>query len=160
MAFSLYSTEATPTTTPETLSPAAATLITLDQDPLFGSYDPEAGTMGRGSQSQTLGGVVVQDFGVCLQDQRIKITDDNALSQATVDSLRSASAIAGGEYFFTDGYEVWKVAFLRPGGFRAWRNMLYAANGVTIYSYEMNLIILEELKLSDFGLSLSVVVGT
>ena len=160
MAFTVYSIECGPTATPEELSPAPATLVTLDQDPLFGSYDPEAGTMGRGSQNQTLGGVVVQDFGVCLQDQRIKITEDNALSQATVDSLRSVSAIAGGEYFFTDGYEVWKVAFLRPGGFRAWRNMLYAANGVTIYSYELNFIILEELKLADFGMSLQAVVGT
>lgn len=157
--FSIYSTEAIPTTTPETLSPAPLTLVTLDQDPLFGSYEPEAGQMGRGSQSQTLGGVVVQDFGVCLQDQRIKIAEDNALGWATVDILRSISAIAGGEYFFTDGYDVWKVAFLRPGGFRAWRNMLYAANGVTVFSYEINFIILEELKLSDFGLSLAAVEG-
>lgn len=144
MAFSIYSTEVAATTTPETLSPAPTVLITLDQDPLFGSYDPEAGTMGRGSQNQTLGGVVVQDFGVCLQDQRIKITEDNALSQATVDALRTVSATVGGEYFFTDGYEVWKVAFLRPGGFRAWRNMLYAANGITVYSYEINFVVLEE----------------
>lgn len=158
--FSIFSTEATPTTTPETLVPAPATLITFDQAPLFGTYEPEAGTMGRGAQIQTLGGVVVQDFGVCLQDQRIKIAEDNALSQATVDALRSASATAGGEYFFTDGYEVWKVAFLRPGGFRAWRNMLYAANGVTVYSYEISLIILEELKIADFGLSLQAVAGT
>lgn len=160
MAFALYSTEATPTTTPETLSPAPLTLVVWDQDPLFGTYDPEAGQMGRGSQNQTLEGVVVQDFGVCLQDQRIKIAEDNALSQTTVDALRSISAIAGGEYFFTDGYEVRKVSFLRPGGFRAWRNMLFAANGETTYSYEIAFIILEELKLSDFGLSLSVVVGT
>ena len=158
--FSIYSTEATPTTTPETLSPAPLILISLDQDPLFGSYDPEAGQMGRGSVSQTLGGVVVQDFGVCLQDQRIKIAEDNAIGQATVDNLRSISAIAGGEYFFTDGYDVWKVRFLRPGGFRAWRNMLYAANGTIIYSYEINFIILEELKLSDFGLSLAVVAAS
>lgn len=145
MAFALYSTEAVPTTTPASLSPTPAIFVTLDQDPLFGTYEPEAGQMGRGSQNQTLGGVVVQDFGVCLQDQRIKIAEDNALSQATVDALRSASATAGGEYFFTDGYEVWKVAFLRPGGFRAWRNMLYAANGVTIYSYEINFVVLEEM---------------
>ena len=143
MAFSLYSTEVAPTTTPEALSPAPLTLITLDQDPLFGTYEPEAGQMGRGSQNPTLGGVVIQDFGVILQDQRIKIAEDNALSQTTVDALRSASAIAGGEYFFTDGYDVWKVAFLRPGGFRAWRNMLFAAKGVTIYSYEINLMVLE-----------------
>lgn len=160
MAFSIYSTEAPPTTTPETLSPAPVTLITLDQASLFGSYDPEAGAMGRGSQSQTLGGVVIQDFGACLQDRRITISEDNALSQATVDGLRTISATVDGEYFFTDGFDVWKVAFLRPGGFRAWRNMLYAANGVTVYSYEMNFIVLEELKLSDCGLSLSVVKGT
>lgn len=141
--FSFYSTEVAPTTTPETLSPAPLTLITLDQDPLFDTYEPEAGQMGRGSQNPTLGGVVIQDFGVILQDQRIKIAEDNALSQTTVDALRSASAIAGGEYFFTDGYDVWKVAFLRPGGFRAWRNMLFAAKGVTIYSYEINLMVLE-----------------
>jgi len=145
MAFSIYSTEVAATTTPETLSPAPTVLITLDQDPLFGSYDPEAGTMGRGSQNQTLGGVVVQDFGVCLQDQRIKITEDNALSQATVDALRTVSATIDGEYYFTDGYDIWRVAFLRPGGFRAWRNMLYAANGVTIYSYEINFVVLEEM---------------
>lgn len=141
--FSFYSTEVAPTTTPETLSPAPLTLITLDQDPLFGTYEPEAGQMGRGSQNPTLGGVVIQDFGVILQDQRIKVAEDNALSQATVEALRSASAIAGGEYFFTDGYDVWKVAFLRPGGFRAWRNMLFAAKGVTIYSYEINLLVIE-----------------
>lgn len=157
MAFALYSTEAVPTTTPASLSPTPAIFVALDQNPLFGVYEPEAGQMGRGSQTQTLGGVVVQDFGVYLQDQRIKIADDNALSQATVDALRSVSAIPGGTYFFTDGYEVWRVAFMRPGGFRAWRNMLFAANGITIYSYEMNLIILEELRMADFGLSLQVV---
>lgn len=145
MSFSIYSTEYGPSTTPELLAPPPATLVTLDQDPLFGVYDPEAGTMGRGSQNQTLGGVVVQDFGVCLQDQRIKITEDNALSQATVDALRTVSATIDGEYYFTDGYDIWRVAFLRPGGFRAWRNMLYAANGVTIYSYEINFVVLEEM---------------
>lgn len=145
MAFSVYSTEYGATATPETLAPAPAILITLDQDPLFGTYEPEAGQMGRGSQNQTLGGVVVQDFGVCLQDQRIKITEDNALSQATVDALRTVSATIDGEYYFTDGYDIWRVAFLRPGGFRAWRNMLYAANGVTIYSYEINFVVLEEM---------------
>lgn len=144
MAFSIYSTEATPTTTPETLSPAPTVLITLDQDPLFGSYEPEAGTMGRGSQNQTLGGVVIQDFGIVLQDQRIKIAENNALSQATVDALRTVSATIDGEYYFTDGYDIWKVAFLRPGGFSARRNMLYAANGITTYSYEINFVVLEE----------------
>lgn len=160
MPFTVYSTEYGPATTPETLSPAPLTLITLDQDPLFGTYEPEAGQMGRGSQHPTLGGVVIQDFGVIWQDQRIHIAEDNALSQATVDALRSASAIVGGEYFFTDGYDVWKVAFMRPGGFRAWRNMLFAAKGVTIYSYELNFIVLEESRLSDLGLSLAAVAGT
>ena len=49
-----------------------------------------------------------------------------------------------GEYYFTDGHNVWTVRFLRPDGFRYWRNLLFAAHGTDIFSYEINLIIVSK----------------
>jgi len=142
--FAIYSTDISPTTDPGSASPPPSLLIQLDQDPIFGEYDQMAGNIGRGSVHPTLGGVIVQDFGVVNGDNRIRISERDALSQSTINSLKSAHETVNGEYYFTDGYNVWKVRFARPNGFRYWRNMLWQAHGQTVYSYEINFIVLSE----------------
>jgi len=94
---------------------------------------------------QTFGGVVVQDFGAVNGDGRIRISDRDAISDATVLALRELHDTADGEYYFTDGMDIYKVKFARPDGFRAWKNLLFAAKGYTVYSYELNLIITERM---------------
>jgi len=145
MAFAIYSTDIDPTTDPENASPAPADLVVLDQDPIYGEYDEQAGSEGRGSVHQTFGGVVVQDFGAVNGDGRIRISDRDAISDATVLALRELHDTAGGEYYFTDGMDIYKVKFARPDGFKAWKNLLFAAKGYTVYSYELNLIITERM---------------
>jgi hypothetical protein len=145
MAFAIYSTDIDPTTDPENASPAPADLVVLDQDPIYGEYDEQAGSEGRGSVHQTFGGIVVQDFGVVSGDGRIRIAEKDALDQSTVTALRALHATVDGEYYFTNAVDIYKVRFMRPDGFKAWKNLLWAAHGKTVYSYELNLIVTEKL---------------
>ena len=134
--FAFYSTEISPTSTPSTASPAPVTLVTLDRDPIpevGGRYDPQAGDIGRGRVFQTLGGVYTQDFDIQVSDNRITMGDDDILSQTTIDSLKTLSV--SGEWFFTDGYEVWKVKFDKPNGLKYRRNLALANSSITRYSY-------------------------
>ena len=157
MAFALYSTDISPTTNPGGASPSPASLAVFDQDPIFGEYDTLAGSIGRGSVQQTFGGVVVQDFGVVAGDGRIRIAERDAMSQAVADSIRAMHGIPNGQFYFTDGVGVWRVQFARPDGFKAWRNLLWAAKGHTVYSYEINLILVAEGVHSDARMFLSCV---
>ena len=159
--FAFYSTDINPTTDPANADPLPATLVVLDQPPVFGEYDFEAGSVGRGSVHATLGGQVVQDFGVFDVDGRITFSDTDALSADTVDDLQALWATVDGEYYFTDGYNMWKVGFLRPDGFKARKNLLFAHHGQDIYSYEIALIVLEKIATytRDCGLALSVIAG-
>lgn len=157
MAFALYTTDIIPTTNPAEASPPPASLAVFDQDPIFGEYDTLAGSIGRGSVQQTLGGVVVQDFGIVAGDGRIRIVERDAMSQAVVDSIQTMHGIPNGQFYFTDGIDVWRVQFTRPNGFRAWRNLLWAARGHVVYSYEINLIVVAEGVHSDARMVLSCV---
>ena len=162
--FAFYSTEIDPTTNPAEADPASETLVVLDQVPILGDaqYDLMAGEIGRGGVIQTLGGVVVQDFGVVNGDQRISFSDTDALGPATVADLKIIHETVDGEYYFTDGFNIWIVRFARPGGFIYRRNLFWAQHGQEIYSYEINLIVVASLctKISDCGLWLEVIAGS
>ena len=162
--FAFYSTEIDPTTDPANADPAPDTLVVLDQVPILGDahYDFVAGETGRGSVIPTLGGAVVQDFGVVDGDQRISFSDSDALSAETIADLKAIHETVDGEYFFTDGYDIWRIRFARPGGFRYRRNLFWAAHGTAIYSYEINLIVTASLRpaVSNCGLSLEAISGS
>lgn len=138
--FAFYSTDIDPTTEPGAASPEPDTLIQLDQDPIFepAVYDPMEGQAGRGSVIRTLGGAVVQQFEAPAADRRIVMSDVDALSASTVAALQ-ALYDAGAEFYFTDGYDVWKCRF-EPGGLKYRRNMRAAYHGLTRYGYEMRLV--------------------
>lgn len=138
--FCLYSTDIAATLTPTEADPAPATLVELDQDPtLSGEYDPEAGQAGRGSVIPTAGGAVFQEFPSRVSDQRIAFSDTDALEADTVTALRSLFN-AGGEWFFTDGYNCWRVMWLRPDGLKLRRNLLWSFHGEARWSYEITLV--------------------
>ena len=143
--FAFYSTEIDATVDPANADPAPATLVVLDEPPIFGDYDFEAGDIGRGSVIPTLGGQVIQDFGVYEEDGRITFSDTDALSAATVSALRALWETVDGEYYFTDGFGIWKVRFARPNGFKARRNLQWANHGEDVYSYEISLIVVEDM---------------
>jgi len=161
--FAFYSTDIDPTTDPANADPAPETLVVLDQVPILGnaSYNLMAGEIGRGAVIQTLAGVVIQDFGVMDGDQRISFSDSDALSAETVADLKTIHETVDGEYFFTDGYDIWRVRFARRGGFKYRRNLFWAQHSQEIYSYEINLIVMASLRreIADFGLSLEAVAG-
>jgi len=142
--FVFYSTDIDATTDPANADPAPATLVALDQPPYFGDYDLQAGVMGRGSVHQTLGGHVIQDFGVFVSDARISFSETDALSSTTVANLKTLFETVDGEYYFTDGHNVWKIRFARPGGFIYRRNLLFAHHATHIFSYEINLIVVSK----------------
>jgi len=139
--FTIFSIELGPSLAPG-VQGGYATLVVLDRDPIVtGKYDDHAGTTVRGSVIPTLGGVVVQDFGVQIQDQRISFSDEAALSKATIDALRAAYEVSSGLYYFTDGYDCWKVRFSRPDGFAYRRNLVSSFHGVARFDYVINLVV-------------------
>ena len=142
--FTFYSTDIDATTDPANADPAPATLVALDQPPYFGDYDLQAGALGRGSVHQTLGGHVVQDFGVFASDDRLSFSETDALSSATVTNLKTLFETVNGEYYFTDGHNVWTIRFARPNGFIHRRNLLFAHHATHIFSYEINLIVVSK----------------
>lgn len=144
--FAFYSTDISPTIDPANADPAPATLVVLDQPPILppGQYNFDAGETGRGSVIQTLGGNVIQDFGVIAGDGRISFSDTDALSSTTVAALKTIHETVDGEYYFTDGFSVWKVRFLRPNGFKYRKNLFWAQHGQSIYSYEIHLIVISQ----------------
>lgn len=143
--FRLYSTEITATLDPDNADPAPATLIAFDQDPLYGDYDPDGSDQDRGSVIRTLGGVVIQDFGVVESDGIITISDTDALESVTVTALKTAYETVNGQYCFTDGYECWKVQFSRnPKGLKVFRNILAAYHSTTLFSYEIQLLVVNK----------------
>jgi len=139
--FAFYSTDIAPTTDPANADPAPATLVVLDQDPVFppATYDPMAGQVGRGSVIPTLGGAQIQQFAARLKDRRIQFADVDALTQANVDDLQDLYDAAE-EVYFTDGYEIWKVRFEPVNGLRYRKNLAAAYNSLTRYAYEISLV--------------------
>lgn len=143
--FCIYSTEVSPTVDPDNAAIAPDTLIVFDQDPLFGEYDPNGSDQDRGTVIRTLGGVVVQDFGLVEQDGVITLSDTDALEADTVTALKTAYAVVDGQYYFTDGYECWKVQFSRnPKGLKFFRNILAAYHGTHLFSYEIQLLVISK----------------
>ncbi len=136
--FAIYSTEIAATTDPWNASPAPLLLIDLAEEPLLQEYDLNYGSKGRGIRIPTLGGAVDQDFGVVVPDQVIRLAAQNVpLDAEVVSDLEDAYAAVDEQYYFTDTLNVWMCKFVKPDGFKAWRNMLMAANGEDVYSYEI-----------------------
>ena len=141
--FALYSTEIVATADVANASPQPSQLVLFDQDPLVnGEYDVCTASDKRGTIIPTLSGVFRQDFGYFAQDQVIKISDKDCMSAANVAKLDVMYRSTSGEYYFTDGFNVWKVCFALPDGFKKWRNMLLAQQSVVRYSYEMALSVI------------------
>ena len=139
--FAIFSTELGPSLNPVSLS-GLVSLVVLDRDPIVtGNYNPHAGTTVRGSVIPTIGGVVIQDFGVQVQDQRITFSDEAALTKATVDALILLHEASSGVYYFTDGYSCFKVQFSRPNGFVYKRQLITSHYGVARFDYEINLVV-------------------
>jgi len=122
-----------------------STLIVFDQDPHYGTYEPASADSDRGSIIQTLGGAVIQDLGVNVADEVISFSDTDALTQTTVTALQSAYIIVDEEWYFTDGYECWKVRFSRnPRGYDSWRNLIFSEHAFYTFSYVIRLLVLSK----------------
>jgi hypothetical protein len=140
--FVIFSTEQGPSVDPQSLVVPLTYMVVLDRDPIVtGSYDPHAGSTVRGSVIPTLGGVVVQDFGPQIQDQRITFSDEACLAQSTITSLIALYELTSTELYFTDGYDCWLVQFARPQGFLHRRNLITSHFAVARYDYEISLVV-------------------
>lgn len=121
------------------------TSITLDDPPWSEGADLFGEEWGRGSVHRTLGGIVVQDFGVQDCDRRIRVSGIDALTPATVAQLDAAYREKDTVWNFTDGYDTFQVQFSRrPPGFRYWRCLKFSEVGVPYFSYELLFIVLSE----------------
>jgi hypothetical protein len=90
--------------------------------------------------------VVVQDFGRVAAGTRIEFSEEDALSESTVRAIE-ALIDTGVSFYFTDGICVWEAIFARPGGFRAWPNIVFdTIENVRYYSYEASLVVLDEIS--------------
>lgn len=137
--FALFSTDKGSSIDPWSLSPQPATMIDLGEDPIFGEYDPEAGSSGRGSRIATFGGAVIQDFGFFDEDGTIRLSVENSpIADTVIAALKAACATADGTYYFTDSVRCWEVKFARPNGFRYWRNLFFLSSAnEDVFSYEL-----------------------
>lgn len=142
-----YSTEITATVDPAVADPAPEDLVVLNELPIYddAEFNELSGDIGRGSVIQTLGGVVIQDFGVVVSDGHVVFSDtDVEISASIITDLKALHDAVAGEYYFTNGINVWKVQFARPNGFIYRKNLLWAVRGESIYSYSFDLIIIEK----------------
>ena len=154
MLFYLYSTD--------DADPAEAATVALawQADTLESEYDPAFEWAGRGSDVPTLGGHVIQDYGVVEQDRKIRCAGWLEADEA---AALEAAYIAGGEYHFTArkqtgvAAEVWKVQFRRvPRGFTAVLEATTFATGRLIsepvaadyerYRYELVLLVVAKIE--------------
>lgn len=136
--FRLYSTDVAATLTPSALTPPPATLIVWDHDPIKSQGIQETPPARRGQVIRTGTGVVYHDHGVVEGDGTLTITgntdDGEWLSASTVAALRTAYAATDTEYFFTDGFNCWRVRF-QAASF--WRHQFWAEHGIQNFSYEI-----------------------
>lgn len=143
--FVIFSTEKGASLDPWDEYDEYVSIVKFDRDPMItGKYDAFAGTTFRGSVIPTLGGVVVQDFGTQIKDQRINISDEGALSLITVTAIKALHDASDTEYYFTDGYDCYKVQFSRPNGFVYRRNLVPAFYGIARFDYEINFVVIEK----------------
>ena len=142
--FRLYSTDVAATVAPSSLETPPATLIVWDHDPIKSQGIQETPPARRGQAIRTGTGVVYQDFGVIEGDGTLTVagnTDDGEwLSAATVAALRTAYAATDTEFYFTDGFNVWRVRF-QSASF--WRHQFWAEHGIQNFSYEITFLIVE-----------------
>lgn len=139
--FALYSTEIAATVDPWNASPEPATLIDLGEDGIFGDYNPNAGTSGRGTRIQTLGGAVDQDFGAFEEDGRITLALSSVpIAEATITALMAAYVATDQQYYWTDSVNCWLVKFVKPDGLKVSRVLFYkAAANEDVFSIEIAL---------------------
>lgn len=124
---------------------APGTNIVLDQDPHHGTYEQATSSEDRGYVLKTLGGAIIQDFGVFEVDEVISFSDIDALTQPTITALLAAYVTVNGQWYFTDGYDCWKVQFSRkPKGFDFWRNLLFSEHDFHIFSYAIRLLVVSK----------------
>lgn len=143
--FRIFSTEQGASIDPDSLDPAPTTLIEFGEDPDASNYNPVSEASDRGTVFATLGGNTFQDFGVVESDGVIIFSDTASLSQTVVTALKTAYETVDGEFYFTDGYNCWKVRFSRnPKGLKCWRDIFYAAKGKTYFSYSIQLLVVSE----------------
>ena len=142
--FRLYSADVAATVTPDTLDPAPATLIVWDHDPIKSQGIQETPPARRGQVIRTGTGVVYHDHGVVEGDGTLTITgntdDGEWLGAATVTALKAAYAATDTEFYFTDGFNVWRVRF-QSASF--WRHQFWAEHGIQNFSYEITFLIVE-----------------
>ena len=137
--FALYSANISATLNPWAADPAPTTLIDFAEEPLSGQYDPNAGSYGRGTRIQTLGGAIDQDFGQFAHDGKISLSlTDVKLSSTLVANLKSLFDAIATQYYFTDSVNCWKVKFAKPDGLKVYQNLWYkAAANENVYSVEL-----------------------
>ena len=124
---------------------APGTNIVFDQDPHHGIYEQATSSEDRGSILKTLGGAVIQDFGVFVVDEIIAFSDMDALTQSTITELIAAYVTVDEQWYFTDGYNCWKVQFSRkPRGFDSWRNLIFSENDFHTFSYAVRLLVVSK----------------
>lgn len=121
------------------LAQIPVSMIDFAEEPLAGQYDPNAGSYGRGTRIQTLGGAVDQDFGQYAQDGRIALSmTDVPLSSTLVAALKALFEATSTQYYFTDSVNCWKVKFAKPGGLKVYQNLWFkAAANENVYSVEL-----------------------
>jgi len=141
----LFSTERGASLAPLSLDPAPATLVDLEFAHVHGEYSPGDGAgKRRGGKKQTLDGVVVQDFGVVVADSEIALSISMAISSARIAVMDAAWAVQDGLWYWTDSISCWKVRFASPDGWKRWKNLLFAAQGDDVYSFELKLWIVSK----------------
>jgi hypothetical protein len=144
--FGLYSTEIEATLDPWNASPAPITLVDLGEDGLYGDYNPNAGSSGRGSRITTLGGAVDQDFGSFEEDGQIMLSLTSVpIAEATITSLLAAYSAVDQQYYWTDSVNCWLVKFVKPDGMKVARVLFYkAAANEDVFNVELALKIVSK----------------
>jgi hypothetical protein len=150
MRFYLYGTD--------NVNPTLATNVTeWALDPVEGEYDPTFEWEGRGADIATLGGRIIQDYGLNEKDRKIRLAGRD-LTPALRAALQTKYAAVNQQYHFTarpaqgQASDVWKVQFRRvPLGFSAILDApmfavgrMYAEpapDGYERYRYEMVLLV-------------------
>lgn len=148
--FRLFSTDVAATLTPDALGTETptpittppATLIKWDHDPIRSQGIQETPPARRGQVIRTGTGVVYHDHGVIEGDGTLTVTgntdDGEWLKADTVAALKAAYAATNTEWYFTDGFNAWRVRF-QAASF--WRHQFWAEHGIQNFSYEITFLI-------------------
>lgn len=137
--FAIFSGETSATLDPWSISPTK--MMNLGYEPLRPGceYEEDAQTSkGRGSRIKTLGGSVDQAFANTEKDNTIRVSvKDAPVTTALITALEDAYEDRGGQFYFTNGVNCWKVKFDRQNGLKLFRNMQAKFYGQDRYSYEI-----------------------